>query len=160
MTPMKTTTHAASARPSERIDQKASTAGRTESESVRLSTRYDPAIRRMTSSATPATISPIAIARTSLRRRPGTSQSAAAHARSAGIQIQSATLFRSCVRLCAVSSSSDWRSDDAARVGRKLLGDVPEHAEAVAELHHERVEVEHHVAARGLESASCRPRAP
>ncbi len=102
--PTMTTTHAASLSPSERMPQNALTAGRTESESVRLSTRYDPARRRITSRATPATIQPIAIARTSLRRRPGTSQSAAAHRSSAGTQIQAATVFSACVRLWAVSS--------------------------------------------------------
>ena len=60
--------------------QNASTAGRTDSEAVRWSTRYDPATRRMIRIATPATISPMLIARTSLRLRPGTSQSATAHA--------------------------------------------------------------------------------
>ena len=67
---------------------------------------FDPATRRMIRIATPATINPMLIARTSLRLRPGTSQSAAAHASRAGIQIQFATVFSACVRLWAVSSWS------------------------------------------------------
>ena len=77
---------------------------------------------------------PIAIARTSLRRRPGTSQSAAAHRRAApGSRSRSATSFRSCVRLCAVSSSSDWRRTMRPASGGSCCDDVAEEAEPVAE---------------------------
>ena len=133
------------------MSQKALTAGRTESESVRLSTRYDPATRRITSSATPATIQPIAMARTSLRRRSGTSQIAAAHRSSAGIQIQVATSFRSCVRLCAVSSWSDWRRTMRPASGGSSCDALFEEAEPIAEAHDERVEVEDDIATRGLQ---------
>ena len=143
---MKTTTQAASASPSERIVQNALTAGRTESDDVRWSTRYEPATRRMTSSATPATMSPIAIARTSLRRLPGTSQSASRkgeeHRDPDPVRDRLEELRQA---LCGVELVR-LQDRDATCVRWQLGGDVPQEAESIAELDDERVEVEHHVA--------------
>ncbi len=105
--------------------QNAETAGRTESDWVRLSTRYEPARRRITSSAMPATMSPIPTARISRRRRPGTSQRAIAQQRIAGTQIQFATALRPWVTLCAVSRLSARSSVIWAAFGGRLWSRLP-----------------------------------
>ena len=112
----------------------------------RLSTRYAPVTLAEDQDRDARHDQPMLIARTSLRLRPGTSQSAAAHASRAGIQIQFATIFSACVRLWAVSSSSDLEDGDPAGVGLQGSETLPR-TEAIAQLDDQRVEVEDDVPA-------------
>ena len=134
-----------------RMSQAFCTAGRTVSDCTSSSTTYEPASLRTTRTSSPARIDANAIMRRIESRRPRAIQSAIAARRTGRIQSQEPRNLSSLRQVLRGLEPVGFHDLDPARVGPEALGDGAENGHPLAELDHQRLEVEDDLAALGAE---------